>query len=54
MCYVGFAGTDSKVQLRSFGCLCCDVGSVMPEALAGTMASPMQPQTIFADQLSFA
>ena len=49
--YVGLAVTDGEVQLRSFGCMCCDVWSVMPEAVACAPATPMQPQTIFADQL---
>ena len=49
--YVGLAVTDGEVQLRSFSCACCDVWSVMPEAVACAPATPMQPQTIFADQL---
>ena len=49
--FVGLAVTDGEVQLRSFGCMCCDVWSVMPEAVACAPATPMQPQTIFADQL---
>ena len=48
--YVGLAA-DGEVQLRSFACKCCDVWSVMPEAVACAPATPMQPQTIFADQL---
>ena len=48
--YVGLAA-DGEVQLRSFGCVSCDVWSVTPEAVACAPAAPMQPQTIFADQL---
>ena len=48
--YVGLAA-DGEVQLRSFACKCCDVWSVMPEAVACALATPMQPHTIFADQL---
>ena len=49
--YVGLTVTDGEVQLRSFDCMCCGVWSVMPEAVACAPAMPMQPQTIFADQL---
>ena len=49
--YVGLAVTDGEVQLRSFSCACCDVWSGMPQAVACAPATPMQPQSIFADQL---
>ena len=49
--YVRLAVTNGEVQLRSYSCMSCDVWSVMPEAAACAPATPMQPQTIFADQL---
>ena len=33
MLYVGSAVTDGEMQLGSFGCICCDVWSVMSEAV---------------------
>ena len=48
--YVGLAA-DGEVLLRNFSCMCCDVWSVVTEAVACAPATPMQPQTIFADQL---
>ena len=48
--FVGLAA-DGEVQLCSCSCMCCDAWSVVPEAVACAPTTPMQPQTIFADQL---